>query len=271
MRSGEWDDRSNSVLGRSVRLLTAFDVDRSVLTLAELARRSGLPKSTAHRLVAELAEHRLVEVTPDGVRLGMRMFELGQLVPRQRGLREAALPLMEDLREATGATVHLVVLEGVEVVYLEILRGKGAPSMPSRVGGRMPAHATGVGKAILAFSAPEAVAARIEAGLVPLSPHTIVQPGRLTRELVRIHDQGVAFDREESGLGVVCVASPVFGPDGTVAGGLSLSGRTGRLDTERMAPAVRTAALALSRQLRGSALSEGPAVRRSAPPATRTV
>jgi DNA-binding IclR family transcriptional regulator len=250
MRSGEWDQRSNSVLGRAVRLLAAFDVDHPQLTLAELARRSGLPKSTAHRMVGELAEHRLLEVDPDGVRLGMRLFELGQLAPRERSLRETARPLMEDLREVTGATVHLAVLEGVEVVYLEILRGKGAPSMPSRIGGRMPAHATGVGKAILAFSPPEVVTARIDAGLAALSRHTIVQPGRLMRELGRIQAQGVAFDVEESGLGVVCAAAPVFGHGGGVVGALSVTGRAGRLDAARQAPAVRTAALALSRQLR---------------------
>lgn len=253
MRSGEWDTPSNSVLGRAVRLLGAFDADHTVLTLAELVRRSGVPKSTAHRLVGELAANRLLEVDGGGIRIGMRVFELGQLAG-VRSLSEAALPLMEDLREATGATVHLVVLEGVEVVYLEILRGKGAPSMPSRVGGRMPAHATGVGKAILAFSPPEVVAARIEAGLPAVSPHTIVTPGLLTRELVRVAERGVAFDLEESGLGVVCVAAPVFGQEGAVVGGLSITGRAGRLDPERMAPAVRTAALALSRQLRGPIL-----------------
>jgi DNA-binding IclR family transcriptional regulator len=239
-----------SVLARAVRVLAAFDADSALLGVSDLARRTGLAKSTVHRLVHELAALGLVEITPAGVRLGMRLFELGQLAPRQRDLRDAAMPYLQDLREATGATAHLAVLEGIEVVYVEILRGKDAPALPSRVGGRMPAHATGVGKAILAFSPPEVVRARLEAGLPRTSPHTIEMPGMLQRELARVRDAGVAFDREESGVGIVCVAAPVFGVDGRVCGALSVSGRSGRFKVERMAAAVRTAALALSREMR---------------------
>jgi len=247
MRSGEWDEGSNSVLGRAARVLSAFDVEHSVLGVAEIARRGGLPKSTAHRLVAELADLGLLEHTPVGVRLGLRLFELGQLVPRQRTLREAAVPVMENLREATRSTVHLAVLEDVEVVYVEILGRPSLPGLPSHVGGRMPAHATGVGKAILAFSPPAVVQRRVEAGLEPRTPHTIVTPGRLARELAAVRRAGVAFDREESALGVVCVAAPVMGPDGAVEAALSVSGRAASLRPDRMAPAVRTAALTLSR------------------------
>jgi len=230
-------------------LLWAFDPDRPELGISELARRTGLPKSTTHRLAGELVRLGLLEQAGPRLRLGLRLFELGQLVPRQRTLRDAALPFMEDLREATQNSVHLAVLEGIEVVYVEILLSRGSRSLPSRVGGRLPAHATGVGKAILAFSPPEVVTARIEAGLVRLSPHTIVTPGGLTRELRTIRSEGVSYDRQESDLGIVCAAAPVIAPDGTVTAGLSVTGRAERLDVKRMAPAVRTAALALSRAL----------------------
>src|SRR5664279_5059944 len=163
MRSTERDGGDAgavSVLGRAAGVLSAFDLEHTELTLSELARRAALPKSTAHRMVAELVRLGLLEQTGTRLRLGLRLFELGQLVPRQSTLREAALPYMEDLREATASAVHLAVLEGVEVVYVEILRGRDRQVLPSRVGGRMPAHATGVGKAILAFSAPEVVKAR---------------------------------------------------------------------------------------------------------------
>jgi DNA-binding IclR family transcriptional regulator len=106
-----------------------------------------------------------------------------------------------------------------------------------------------VGKAILAFSPPEIVTARIEAGLVRLSPHTIVTPGALSRELRTIRDEGVSYDRQESDVGIVCAAAPVFGADGNVQGAMSVTGRAERIDLRRMAPAVRTAALALSRSL----------------------
>lgn len=230
-------------------LLGAFTPDDRTLTLAELARRSELPKSTVHRLARELTHLGLLEQTSAGFNLGIRLFELGQLAPRQRDLREAASPVMHDLREATHETVHLAVLEGTEVVYLEILRAAGAPPLPSRVGGRMPAHATGVGKAILAFSPLETYKEVVRRGLRPLTPHTIVMPGRLQQTLAVIRREGLAYDREESGLGTACVASPVFDASGQVVAGLSASGRTGHIRTERVSAAVRTAALALSRTL----------------------
>ncbi len=186
----------------------------------------------------------------------MRLFELGSSVPRQRSLAEAALPYMRDLQQATGDTVHLAVLDRAEVVYLQILRGRGTRVLPSRVGGRMPAHATGVGKAILAFSPHSVASALIAVGLERRTARTIVAPGALHRELARIRDRGVSFDREESGPGIVCAASPVFGPGGAVLAALSVTGWSSRLDLDRVAPAVRTAALALSRQLGSAASSE---------------
>jgi IclR family acetate operon transcriptional repressor len=251
MRSADWDGAPASVLERAMSLLNSFGPDRTELGISELARRTGLAKSTTHRLAGELVRLGLLEPAGSGVRLGMHLFELGQLVPRQRTLKDAALPFMEDLREATQNNVHLAVLDGIEVVYVEILRVRDSQPLPSRVGGRMPAHATGVGKAIMAFSEPEVIKARIDAGLIRRSPYTIIMPGALARELRAIADSGVSYDRQESAVGIVCAAAPVFGPDGRVAAAISVTGRAERLDIERMAPAVRTAALALSRALGG--------------------
>jgi IclR family acetate operon transcriptional repressor len=248
MCSAERNGLPISVVGRTALLLDCLAAGDSP-GISELARRSGLAKTTVFRLVHELASCGLVEVTGGGVRLGMRLFELGSSVPRQRSLTEAALPYMRDLQQATGDTVHLAVLDHAEVVYLQILRGRGTRQLPSRVGGRMPAHATGVGKAILAFSPPEVVSAVIAGGLARRTARTIVAPGALRRELSRIRQAGTAFDREESGPGIVCAASPVFGADAAVVAGLSLTGWSARLNLARAAPAVRTAALALSRQL----------------------
>lgn len=252
MCSAERNGLPVTVVGRAALLLDCLAAGDSP-GISELARRSGLAKTTVFRLVRELASCGLVEVTGDGARLGMRLFELGSSVPRQRSLAEAALPYMRDLQQATGDTVHLAVLDRAEVVYLQILRGRGTRQLPSRVGGRMPAHATGVGKAILAFSPREVVSAVIAGGLARRTARTIVAPGVLRRELSRVRQAGTAFDREESGPGIVCAASPVFGADGAVLAGLSLTGWSARLNLARAAPAVRTAALALSRQLGGPA------------------
>ncbi|MCH8626443.1 helix-turn-helix domain-containing protein [Arsenicicoccus piscis] len=131
-------DTPPSVLRRASDILSALDAGHPVRSLADLSRTTGLPRSTTHGMCAELVELGLLERVDGGYRLGLRLFELGELVPRQRGLRETALPYMEDLRAATGATVHLGVLEGVEVVYLQILRTPGGPRLPSRIGGRLP-------------------------------------------------------------------------------------------------------------------------------------
>lgn len=232
-------------------LLTAFRPDDVELSLAELSRRTGLAKSTAHRRLTELAEWELVERTPGGFRLGMRLFELGSLVPRQRGLRETAAPFLADLFEATHETVHLAILDGAEVVYVQKLDSKGGPRVPSRVGGRLPAHCTGVGKALLAFSPQATLDAVLDAGLRRRAPRTVVAPGLLRQELAEIRDRGIAVENEESTVGITCVAAPVLDTKGTALAAVSITGWVNRLDAARLAPAVRTAALGISRTLRG--------------------
>ena len=245
-----------SVIARAAAVVAAFDEEHPTLGIGELARRTGLPKSTVHRLVTELVTLRVLdraERTAGTYRLGMWLFELGELVPAHRTLSDAALPIMEDLLEATHQRIHLAVLDGVDVVYVEIL-GATDRSLASRTGGRIPAHATGVGKAILAYSPKAAVRERIEAGLPRLTPRTITTPGALTRELQDIRTEGTAYDREESHVGISCVAAPVFGSNRRVRAGLSITGRTGAIDPVRYGVAVRTAAFTLSRVLRESGL-----------------
>ncbi len=253
MRSTERNDVT-SVLSRVLAVLGAFDDASPLLGLAEMTRRSRLPKSTVHRLVAEMVVHRLLERAEDGqYRLGLRLFELGELVPQHRSLSEAALPFMEDLHAATHHRVHLAVLDGIDVVYVEIL-GSAGKAIASRPGGRLPAHATGLGKAMLAYSPAAVVKARIDAGLPRLTPRTIATPGALMRDLRDIRTEGTAYDREESHLGISCVAAPVFGHNRRIRAGLSVTGPTATIDPVRLGVAVRTAALSLSRVLRESGL-----------------
>lgn len=239
------------MLGRGLSLLTAFQQGDDALSLAELARRTGIPKGTAHRLIAELADLGFLERVGTGLRLGMPLFELGQLAPQQRGIREAAAPYLADLREATEETVHLAVLDHVDVVYLQKIDGLRTPRVPTRIGGRMPAHATAVGKAILAHSPHAQFDAVVAAGPARLTPRTIVAPGLLARELGRVREHGVAEDHEQAVVGVVCVAAAVLGRSGHAVAALSVTGGAG-LDVARLAPAIRTAALGLSRSLRGA-------------------
>lgn len=253
MRSTERD----GVLTRVLAVLGCFSPATPRRTLAQLAAGSGLPKSTVHRLCTSLVEARLLERHPEAgdYRLGLRLFELGELVPSHRTLSDAALPVMEDLREATRQRIHLAVLDGLDVVYVEILgTGSGAVDVVSRTGGRLPAHATGVGKVMLAYAPRTVVEARIAAGLPRLTPRTIATPGALTRELAEIRATGTAYDREESHVGISCVAAPVFGADRRIRAGLSVTGPTRSIQPATIGPAVRTAAFTLSRTLRDSGL-----------------
>ena len=163
------------------------------------------------------------------------------------------LPIMTDLYEATRLRIHLAVLSGIDVVYVEIVGGAGM-AVGSRTGGRLPAHATGVGKAMLAYSPAAVVRTRLEAGLPRLTPRTITSPGAFESELRKIRSVGMAMDLEESTVGLSCVAAPVFDSDRKVHAALSITGRTATFDPGLLGPAVRTAAFTLSRTLRTSGL-----------------
>lgn len=236
-------------IGRAARVLECLGGADAALGVSEVARRTGISKSSVHRVAGELVEYGLIERQGSGYRLGLRLFELGQRVPRQRDLRDAARPFMSDLQEATGHSVHLAVLDGLSIVYLDVMRGPSAPPLPIRAGGRWPAHGTGIGKAILAFSSPDVVEAVLAGGLPRLNSRTITTPGLFTAELARIRERGIAFDLEESRPGVACVACPLVGADGDVVAGLSVSGWHNRINVDHSAVAVRTAALGVSRQL----------------------
>ena len=151
-------------LDRAALLLDAFD-GPGRLTLAQIVRRTGLPRSSAHRMLERLVQLRWLRREGRDYELGMRLFELGSLAVHQDRLHRAALPFLHELHRLTGHAVHLAVLEGIDVVYLEKSAGRFGVGLPSRVGGRQPAHCTSVGKVLLAHS-PESVVNRVvEAGL----------------------------------------------------------------------------------------------------------
>jgi IclR family transcriptional regulator, acetate operon repressor len=247
-----------SMLGRAAKILNAFGPTEWSLSLAELTRRSGLAKPTVHRLAVELSELGLLERTPQGFCLGMRLIEIGHRSWWQRGLRDKALPLLEKLREATHHTVNLAVLSGPDVVYLEKLPGPDNDVRLSRVGGRLPAHSTGLGKAILAFSSPDALRPVLASGLPRAGPRTITLPRMLAHELAQIRQRGVAFDIEEAGSGTLCVAAAVFHGRTRVLASLSVSGCASTMQLRKVQPLVDSAARDLSHRLSVSAGTTSP-------------
>jgi DNA-binding IclR family transcriptional regulator len=238
-----------SVLERAFSLLEVLGSDSASVGLAELARRAGLPKATVYRLANQLVELHVLERAGQEYQLGLKLFELGNSVTRQRELREAALPFMEDLYEATHETIHLGVLDNVEVLYVEKIAGRRACNVPTTLGTRKPLHCTALGKAILAFSSPQLLEAVIQNGLLRRTRYTITNPHRLQLELARGAESGVSYDREEYELGITCVGSPLLNRAGRAWAAISVTGPTTRFRPERTATAVRTAALGLTRIL----------------------
>jgi IclR family acetate operon transcriptional repressor len=240
---------SLSSLSRGLSLLDLFSVRDSELSISELARRSGIPKSTTHRLVADLIHWGALEHGASGVKLGVRLFELGHLVPTQRRLRELAIPYAHNLNEVTQLTSNLAIPDGKEIIYVEKVVSRSLQIPHSRTGGRLPLHCTALGKAILAYSDPEFVDTVLGGELEALSPKTITDPRVLRRELVTIRETKVAYDVEESRLGLFCVAAPVFAQQNILVGAISVTGATALTQAQRFAPAVRATAMALSRAL----------------------
>jgi DNA-binding IclR family transcriptional regulator len=240
-----------SVTSKVLSVLDAFSATAPQLSLNEISRNTGLPLSTTYRLVTELVEWGGLERRPGaGYRIGLRLWEVGSLAPRGEGLRDVALPFMQDLYEATQENVHLAVLEGHEALYVEKITGRRSVAAKSRRGGRLPLHATGVGKVLLAYAPPELFSEVVEAGLKRYTPHTITAPGLLHRSLEEIRRAGVAYSRDELTVGTLSVAAPVFDAQGKVVAALAVVLRSSTVDLTRLAPAVRCAAISTSRALR---------------------
>ena len=235
---------------RSLDLLATFTSDRPIQTLAEISRASGLPLTTTHRIVLELLAWGALERTPDGsMQVGLRLWRVASLAPRGLGLREVALPFMEDLYVATQENVQLAVREGNEAVYVERLTGRHAVKVLTRVGDRFALHATGVGLVLLAHAPAEVQEQVLAAPLRSWTPWTITDPKRLRSILADVRRSGVAISDRQVTEDAVSVAAPVVGREGDVVAALSLVVRHGGVAPLSLVPAVRAAAVGISREL----------------------
>lgn len=246
-------------VSRALELLKTFVGAESELSLAEISRRLNLNRSTTFRLLVTLQSHGYLEQDPETrkYRLGVTCLELGSVFLNQSDIRKEALPILSGLRDGCKETVHLARLAGSEVVYLEKLDGLlPIGIMGSRVGGRAPAHCTGLGKAMLAYK-PESEIRQLYAqpGLRRFTPNTITDLGRLISELTYIRECGYAIDNEEHEPDVKCVAVPIWDYRQKVVGAISVSGPAGRIDraiAERgLVAKVKQAGQAISSRLAG--------------------
>ena len=244
-------DASTSVR-KALQLLDAFRTSHGPLGVSAIARRAGVPKSTAFRLLSNLETGGYIERDGKDYQLTLKVYELGRQVKngKPRELRELANPYLTELHMRTGWVSHLAILDGIDVVYLDKVSGVRAIKTPTRVGGRMPATCTGLGKALLADS-DNATVHRALSGLKPQTRYSIASPRRLINELRRVQQEGIALDCEEAALGLTCVAVAV-GTKGSISVAISASGATGRVtgrfdQSEAIRRDVRNAANEIAR------------------------
>ncbi|MGW0331919.1 IclR family transcriptional regulator [Streptomyces sp. NPDC003011] len=239
-----------SAPGRLLAVLAAFDHDHPALSLTDISRRAGLTLTTAHRLVGALTEWGALERDEEGVyHVGLRLWEVAALAPRGLALRQAALPYLEDLYEATHENVQLAVRDGSEVVYIEWISGRSAVGVHIRVGARWPLHVTGVGLVLLAYGGTELQEEYCAGPLASLTPYTLTDAGRLRRVLAEVRRAGVAVSDRQVTEDALSVAAPVRGPDGTLVAAVSVVVPQAGAQVPVLIPAVRLAARGISRAL----------------------
>jgi DNA-binding IclR family transcriptional regulator len=245
--AGHSPDSGRSVTSKVVAILLTF-TNGNVHTLTEIARLTGLPPSTAHRLIGELAAWGILERTGDGTyRAGVQWrMACGNTPAAPSSIREQVRRVMEDLAVATARTNRLGVLDVHEVIYIEKCSGT-RPVSTLGEGATAPAHATAMGKALLAFSPPRTVDLVIAHGMQRYTPHTVTSPEELRRSLAVTRLTRFAITKRELDMTISAIAVPVFGWGGEVVAALEVETPDPR-DLRRMQPALIMASRSLSRE-----------------------
>ena len=251
-------DKPQESASRSVSIAVAVlecFLSTEELGASEVARRIGVAKSTAHRALGALAEGGLLDRIPSGrYRLGLRLYDYGQLAIDRLLLRELALPILASLRDQISETVQLGIPAGHEVLYVDRLEGTHGLRFHSDSYRRVLAHSSSSGKVIAAFSSA-AHDAIVRYGLVRLTPHTVVHPAKFEAQLDLVRRQGFIMSTEETEVGLSSVAAPVFldGADGRriAVAAISIAGPTQRIAPmlKHLAPRVVEGARILTQQL----------------------
>jgi DNA-binding IclR family transcriptional regulator len=243
----------DTTLLKGLTVLEALAASREPRGVTELANELGMLKSNVHRLLQTLAHRGYVrkDAASGRYECTLKVWELGALLAERLDVRRAARPHVAALAERTSETVHLSVLDGADVLYVDKAESPQPVRAYSRVGGRAPAYCVATGKALLAHS-PDEIVTELSAGLVRHTPRTITDPDVLRKELRRVREVGYAVNRGEWRETVGGLAAPIFDVNRAAIAAIGLSGPTDRLNANRMrewAPLVMAAASAISREL----------------------
>lgn len=240
---------SKSVTARALAVLGAFKVTEPSLTLSQLARMAGLPVATVFRLAGELEEGGFLDRDDAGrYSLGVKLWEMGLLTPVHTHLREIAMPFLLNLQYECREIVQLAVRDGADALYVEKLTNIESVPVQSRIGARIPLHATGVGKVLLAYS-PESFIEVIMAMQLPrFTDVTLTNKRALAKELALITKKGYARSHQEYLMGSTAIAAPVL-VNGVIRASIGIVNYTAREDLETFTPTLVRAANALGRRL----------------------
>jgi DNA-binding IclR family transcriptional regulator len=241
------------MVDRVVLILSVFERSSEAQTAGQISVRTGIPRSSVHRILSQLVSARWLMRHEDGYALGLRMFEIGSLVAHRSRITSAARPFIHELAERTGQVVHLAVLDQQDVVYLDKVASAFADrafadTLPSRVGGRLPAHCTAVGKALLAYSPLATVSEYLATGLRRRTDASLATPAALEAAIVGIRNSGYATDRDEAVPGVACVAAPIRNFDEVIAA-VSVCGPRDQMRAKDLPALVMWTAAEISRSL----------------------
>ena len=246
------DGVPKSVMGRTFAILGSFNSENRRMTLSVISERTGLPVSSVHRMVAELVYEGALTRNLDGsYEIGTRIWRLGVLASLHSDLRELALPYMEDVYLLRNDAVQIGVLDGLRCLIAERIAGSRTLSVISKPGARLPLHASGVGKVLLAHGSADLQAAAFEV-LEKYTERTITNPDLLKRQLLEVKSLGFAFSKEELAVGATSLAVPVFGVGGKVTAALGIVTPVQNREIEKYVSVLKISATALSRKLQAN-------------------
>ncbi len=247
--SDDSSEPEESLAGKLFAVLETFDAAHSEQRLEDIASRVRVPAPTVHRMVSELVDlGALTRISADQYALGQRLAELGLLARADTDLKRIARPFLEDVHAATDALVHLAVRDGTRVVYLVRVEGTSSVKLVSTVGSRVPLHATGVGKVLLAY-APQPIQEEVFSRRERITSQTVVHPNRLRAELTRIRSHGYSQTTNEMSLGNSSVAVPIYGTDNKVIASIGVVVAELRSEKARLVTALWMAARGIHRRL----------------------
>ena len=223
-------------IDRAVAILDCFSEEKKELKLSEISERLGLNKSTVHGIISTLKYHGFISQDEETqkYKLGIRFVEFGDLVINSMNIRNAAVPVIDAVCERIEETVHIAMLDGLDVVWIEKRECTKSIKTSTKIGARLPAYTTADGKIIICYQNKDKIKNYLPKRIPQYTKNTITNKGEFIKKLEEMKKNGYAIDNEEYVEGLKCVAAPIFDHDGKVRFSLSTTGPAFRMNEERI-------------------------------------